>query len=97
MGIGNAAPRGASMKDSNPREPVATHAPHRVELVRPTYQPSKAELEDSIILPQSSPTETARRLIEPVDIHYIDKPGARARRDALGPYPFHSPQLSPIR
>lgn len=85
------------MKDSNPREPVATLAPHRVELVHPTYQPSEAELEGSITLLQSSPTETARRLVEPVDIHHIDKPGARARRDALGPYSFHSPQLSAIR
>ena len=85
------------MKDSKPREPVARSARYRVELVRPTYQPSKAELEESITLPQLSPRESARRPIEPVEIRYIEMPGARNRRDALGPYPFHSPQLSPIR
>ena len=42
--------------------------------MRPTYQPSKAELEESITLPPLSLEEAARRLMEPVEIHYIDKP-----------------------
>jgi len=48
--------------------------PRQVELVRPTYQPSKAELEESLSLPQLSLEEAARRLVRPVEIHYIDRP-----------------------
>ena len=62
------------MKNSKKPKPVTRLEPHRVELVRPTYQPSKAELEESIMLPQMSLDETARRLMESVKIHYIDKP-----------------------
>ena len=62
------------MKDSKKPKPVTRLEPHRVELVRPTYQPSKAELEESITLPQMSLEEAARGLMEPVEIHYIDKP-----------------------
>jgi hypothetical protein len=62
------------MKDSKPPKPVTRLEPHRVELVHPTYQPSKAELEESIALPQMSLEEAARRLMEPVEIHHIDKP-----------------------
>ena len=62
------------MKNSKKPKPVTRLKPHRVELVRPTYQPSKAELEESITLPPLSLEEAARRLMEPVEIHYIDKP-----------------------
>ena len=62
------------MKNSKKPKPVIRLEPHRVELVRPTYQPSKAELEESITLPPLSLEEAARRLMEPVEIHYIDKP-----------------------
>ena len=48
--------------------------PPRLELVRPTYQLSKAELEEPITLPQMSLEKAASRLTEPVEIHHIDKP-----------------------
>ncbi len=62
------------MKDTRKSKPVTRLQPRRVELVRPTYQPSKAELEESITLPQMSLGEAARRLMEPVEIHYIERP-----------------------
>ena len=62
------------MKHSKKPMPVTRLKPRRVELVRSTYQPSKAELEESITLPPMSLEETARRLMDPVEIHYIDKP-----------------------
>lgn len=62
------------MKDARKPKPVTRIEPRRVELVRPTYQPSKAELEESITLPQMSLEETARWLMEPVEIHHIDQP-----------------------
>ena len=74
MGARNAAPGGSSMKNSRKPKPVTRLEPRRVELVRSTYQPSKAELEESITLPPMSLEEAARRLMEPVEIHHIDKP-----------------------
>ena len=62
------------MKDARKPKPVTRLEPRRVELVRSTYQPSKAELEESITLPPMSLEEAARRLMEPVEIHHIDKP-----------------------
>ena len=62
------------MKNSRNPKPVTRLEPRRVELVRSTYQPSKAELEESITLPPMSLEEAARRLMEPVEIHHIDKP-----------------------
>ena len=62
------------MKDARKPRPVTRLEPCRVELVRSTYQPSKAELEEPITLPQLSLEEAARRLMEPVEIHHIDKP-----------------------
>ena len=62
------------MKDARKPKPVTRLKPRRVELVRPTYQPSKAELEEPITLPQMSLEEAARRLMEPVEIHHVDKP-----------------------
>ena len=62
------------MKNSRKPKPVTRLEPRRVELVRSTYQPSKAELEESITLPPMSLEEAARRLMEPVEIHHIDKP-----------------------
>ena len=46
----------------------------RIELVRPTYQPSKAELEEPITVPPMSLEKAARKLMEPVEIRYIDRP-----------------------
>ena len=63
------------MKDSNKPKPVTRLEPRRVELVRSTYEPSKAELEESTMLPPMSLEEkAARRLTGPVEIHHIDKP-----------------------
>ena len=62
------------MKNSKQPKPVTRLEPHRVELVRPTYKPSKAELAESITLPPMSLEEAARRLMEPVEIHHINKP-----------------------
>ena len=62
------------MKGTKKSKPGTRLQPRRVELVRPTYQPSKAELEESITLPQISLEEAARRLMEPVEIHYIERP-----------------------
>ena len=62
------------MKNSKRPKPVTRLEPRRVELVRSTYQPSKAELEEPITLPRMSLEEAARRLMEPVEIHHIDKP-----------------------
>ena len=62
------------MKATKKPRPVTRLQPRRVELVRPTYQPSKAELEESITLPRMSLEEAARRLMEPVEIHHIDRP-----------------------
>ena len=62
------------MKNSKRPKPVTRLEPRRVELVRSTYQPSKAELEEPITLPPMSLEEAARRLMEPVEIHHIDKP-----------------------
>ena len=62
------------MKNSRKPKPVTRLEPRRVELVRSTYQPSKAELEESVTLPPISLEEAARKLMEPVEIHHIDKP-----------------------
>ena len=74
MGTSNTVPEGFSMKGTKKSKPGTRLQPRRVELVRPTYQPSKAELEESITLPQISLEEAARRLMEPVEIHYIERP-----------------------
>ena len=62
------------MKDAWKPKLVTRLEPRRVELVLSTYQSSNAELEEPITLPQLSLEEAARRLMEPVDIHHIDKP-----------------------
>ena len=62
------------MKDARKPKPVTRIEPRRVELARRTCQPSEAELEEPITLPKMSLEEAARRLMEPVEIHRIDKP-----------------------
>ena len=47
-----------------------------IEIVRSTYQPTKAELEADIRI-DATPEEIARSLCQPVKISYIDKPKAR--------------------
>ena len=62
------------MKATKKPKAVTRLHPRRVELVRPTYQPSKAELEESITPPQMSLEEAGPRLVRQVEIHYIDRP-----------------------
>ena len=62
------------MKGARKPKPATRLEPRRVELPRPTYQPSKAEFEEPITLPQMSLEEAAHRLMEPVEILHIDKP-----------------------
>ena len=62
------------MKDARKAKPVTRLEPRRLELVRPTHQLSKTELEEPISLPQMSLEKAASRLTEPVEIHHIDKP-----------------------
>lgn len=57
---------------------VTRFKPRRVELVASTYRPSKAKGEAQIALPQLPLEEAAPKLMEPVDIHQVDKP----RRDS---------------
>ena len=48
-----------------------------VELVDPGYQPSKAEKEEEIILPNTegkTPQDVARVLTRTVDVRYVRKP-----------------------
>ena len=63
-----------SMTGTKKSKAVTRLQPRRVELVRPTHQPSKTELEEPITLPQLSLEEAARRLMKSVEIHYIDRP-----------------------
>ena len=62
------------MKATKKPKAVTRLQPRRVALVRPTYQPSKADLEESITLPQMSLEEAGPRLVRQVEIHYIDRP-----------------------
>ena len=62
------------MKNSKKPKPVARLETRRVELVRSIYQPSTADLAESISLPPMLPEDAACRLMEPVEIHHKDKP-----------------------
>lgn len=53
--------------------------PRPVEIVKQSYQPTKAEVEEMIVLrnPDGSvpePIDLARALTEPVEIAYLEKP-----------------------
>ena len=48
----------------------------KVEIVNPTYQPSKAEQEEEWTVPDISLEEAARRVLEPVDVVTIPRPRA---------------------
>ena len=45
-----------------------------VELVKSTYQPSKADLEEVIDLGDMSPEDVARALLQPVDVRFVSRP-----------------------
>lgn len=74
LGTINVASGGSSMKDARKPKPVTRPEPHRVEVVRPTCQPSRAELEEPIWPPQMSLEEATRRFMEPVETHHTSKP-----------------------
>ena len=46
----------------------------RVDIVDSRYQPSKEELEDVIILPDITPEEALRTILEPVDVATVPEP-----------------------
>jgi len=51
-----------------------TETKRRVTLVRSAYQPSKAELEAPVALPDITPDELAEALVQPVEITWKDRP-----------------------
>lgn len=55
----------------NPARPE----PREVELVHPSYQPSKAELEEPIEFPEgTTPEDLAWAVTRPVKVRYISRP-----------------------
>lgn len=49
--------------------------PRGVEIVHQDYQPSKKELEETIVFPDgTTPDELARAVMQPVKIHYTKEP-----------------------
>ena len=49
----------------------------KVEIVDSRYQPSKDELEDINILPDITPEDALRTILEPVDVVTVDRPEGR--------------------
>ena len=55
---------------TEPKQP-----PRRVvELVDPSYQPTKAEMEAEFDVPEMTLEEAARRVLEPVDVRMVPRP-----------------------
>ena len=53
-------------------KPPKRTAPREVELAHPSYQPSKAELEEPIEFPEgTTPEDLARALTQPVEVRYV--------------------------
>ena len=54
-------------------------APDRpvIDLAKSSYQPSKAELEETMDLGDLTPEEVARALLQPVDVRYVSRPGKK--------------------
>ena len=50
--------------------------PREVEVVRPTYQPSRAELEEDMRV-EATFEEAVQALAQPVRIRYINRPKSR--------------------
>ena len=48
--------------------------PHVVEFVDPSYQPTKADMEDEWTVPDMTLDEAARRVLEPVKVRTIPRP-----------------------
>ena len=51
--------------------------PRTIELVRRTHQPTKAEMEEEHPPLNMSLDDAVQRLLEPVDIRWLDKPKRR--------------------
>lgn len=60
------------MTRSKPKPKLRT-----MELVKSTYQPTKAELKQANELIPASFEEVAKAMVQPVNIRYIDKPRDR--------------------
>ena len=45
-----------------------------IELAKSSYQPSKAELEETIDLGNLTPEEVTRALLEPIDVKRVSRP-----------------------
>ena len=52
--------------------------PREIELVHPSYQPSKAELEEDLRV-DATFEEAVRALAQPVKLRYVKYPGRRQR------------------
>ncbi len=51
------------------------HPPPRVvEIVDPSYQPTKADMEEEFDVPEMTLDEAARRVLEPVEVRNIPRP-----------------------
>ena len=48
-----------------------------VELVKSSYQPSKADLEESIDLGDLTPDDVVKALLQPVDVRYVSRPNRK--------------------
>ena len=64
----------------------------RLELVKQDYQPTQAELNETMVLWKKdgslpTPEEVAKALVEPVDITYLDRPRHEA---GLGTFLYNS-------
>ena len=57
------------MTDTPKRPP-----PRVVEIVDPSYQPSKADMEEEFDVPPMTLEEAARRVLEPVEVRTIPRP-----------------------
>ena len=51
----------------------APPAPREVELLHPSYQPSKAELEEDLRI-DATPEELIRAVVQPVKVRYVRRP-----------------------
>ena len=55
---------------TEPKRPL----PRVVEIVNPSYQPSKAEREEEFDVPEMTLEEAARRVLEPVEVRFVARP-----------------------
>ena len=60
------------MKTDNPWK--LKNKKDKLIVVSPAYQPSKADFEEEIVVPQMNPQGAAMRLLRPVEIRHVPKP-----------------------